>query len=160
MVSCTAPVPAPQPAVPPRVEPAVEESFAAMEEAIIASVNRRRREAGLAALVAEPRLARAARLHAGNMAARRELSHTITGSTTSTLVSRVMDVGYVYSAIAENIAYGPLTVEPLVDGWVRSPAHRANMLNGNYTETGVGVARARNGDLYFCQVFGRPRLDL
>lgn len=138
----------------------MEESFTAMEEAIIASVNRRRRAAGIAVLVAEPRLARAARLHAGNMVARRELSHTITGSTTSTLVSRVMDVGYAYSAIAENIAYGDLAVEPLVEGWAGSPAHRANMLNGAYTETGVGVARAADGALYFCQVFGRPRLDL
>lgn len=130
-----------------------------MEAAVITSVNRRRREAGLPALVPESRLARAARLHAANMAARRELSHTLSGVRTSTLVSRVIDVGYAYSAVAENIAYGPEAVEILVDGWMASPAHRQNIMNPAYADTGVGIARSRDGDLYFCQVFARPRSD-
>ena len=131
-----------------------------MEAAIVASVNRRRREAGLTPLTAEPRLTRAARLHAGNMAARRELSHTLTGTTTSTLRSRIADVDYPYSSIAENIAYGAIWVNEVVGGWMNSAGHRANIMNPGYAETGVGIARAANGDLYYCQVFGRPRLTL
>lgn len=137
-----------------------EESFGAMEAAIVASVNRRRREAGLTPLTVEPRLTRAARLHAGNMAARRELSHTITGTTTSTLRSRIADVDYSYSSIAENIAYGARSVDEVMGGWMNSAGHRANIMNPEYTETGVGIARAADGDLYYCQVFGRPRLAL
>ena len=131
-----------------------------MEAAIVASVNRRRREAGLAPLIVEPRLTRAARLHAANMAARRELSHTITGSTTSTLHSRIADVEYRYSAIAENIAYGAISLDEVMGGWMNSPGHRTNIMNSNYTQTGVGIARASNGDLYYCQVFGRPSLAM
>ena len=131
-----------------------------MEAAIVASVNRRRREAGLAPLIVEPRLTRAARLHAANMAARRELSHTITGSTTSTLRSRIADVEYRYSSIAENIAYGAISVDEVMGGWMSSPGHRTNIMNSSYTQTGVGIARAANGDLYYCQVFGRPSLDM
>ena len=124
----------------------------------MASVNRRRRGAGLTPLVVEPRLTRAARLHAGNMAARRELSHTIIGTTTSTLRSRLADVEYRFSSVAENIAYGAISVEEVVGGWMRSPGHHTNIMNPVYTETGVGIARASNGDLYYCQVFGRPSL--
>lgn len=124
----------------------------------MAGINRERRRAGLHPLVSEERLTRAARLHAANMAARRELSHTLSGATTSTLVSRVQGVGYRYSSIAENIAYGPVTADELAGGWMRSPGHRANILNDRYTETGVGVARSRDGVPYYCQVFGRPRL--
>lgn len=138
----------------------MDESFSPLESSIISGINRRRREAGLASLAPDARLTRAARLHAGNMASRRELSHTLTGATPSTLVSRVADVGYPFSAVAENIAYGPVSVEPLIDGWMRSPGHRENILNTVYTETGVGVARSRDGVLFHCQVFGRPRTDL
>lgn len=130
-----------------------------MEASIVSTVNRERRGAGLDLVVAEPRLTRAARLHAANMASRNELAHTLSGATTSTLSSRVRDVGYVYRFVAENIAYGPVSVDPLVQGWMRSPGHRANILNPDYTETGVGVARSRDGVLFYCQVFGKPRLD-
>lgn len=157
--TCSAPPPpsGPPPTAPARTTtPAVEEAFSPLEASIIASINRQRRSAGLAPLAAEGRLTRAARLHAANMASRNELSHTLSGTTTSTLVSRVADVGYVYRLIAENIAYGPVSVEPLVRGWMESPGHRVNILNGEYTETGVGVARSRGGVLFYCQVFGTP----
>ena len=130
-----------------------------MEASIISGINRERRAQGLPPLRAEARLTRAARLHAANMASRNELSHTLTGTTTSTLVSRVNDVGYVYRFVAENIAYGPVSVDPLVQGWMRSPGHRVNILNGEYTDTGVGIAQSRDGVLFYCQVFGRPRSD-
>lgn len=138
----------------------VEEAASPMEASIVAEINRERRAAGLAPLSVEDRLTRAARLHAANMASRNELAHTLTGATTSTLVSRVRDVGYAYRFIAENIAYGPVAVEPLVQGWMGSPGHSANILNAAYTETGVGVARSRGGELFYCQVFGTPRSDL
>lgn len=66
-------------------------------------------------------------------------------------------VGYVYSRIAENVAYGQRSASEVVGGWITSTGHRENILNRQLTETGIGIARAANGQLYFCQVFGRPR---
>ena len=147
--------PPPPPADEPR--PPAGYELAGLEGAIVQAINDTRTAAGLPRLTVDSRLGQAARLHAANMAARNELSHTLSGTTTSTLVSRISDVGYVYRFVAENIAYGPISVVPLVRGWMQSPGHRANILNADYTETGVGVARSRGGVLFYCQVFGRPR---
>lgn len=153
--------PPPEPPSPRSPPPAGDDEFvAATEAAIIADVNKRRRAAGVTALTVDSRLARAARLHAVNMAARGELSHTLSGVTPSTLVSRVTDAGYPFAAVAENIAYGPEAVEDLVDGWMQSSGHRQNILHPAYTDTGVGIARSRGGVRFYCQVFGRPRSGL
>lgn len=56
------------------------------------------------------------------------------------------------SAAAENVAYGNMTAKEVVQGWIKSPTHRKNML-GNYTHIGIGVAGNKNGRLYFTQVF-------
>lgn len=56
------------------------------------------------------------------------------------------------SAAAENVAYGDLDARQVVDGWIKSKGHRKNML-GNYNLIGIGVAKGRNGMLYFTQLF-------
>jgi uncharacterized protein YkwD len=43
----------------------------------------------------------------------------------------------------------------VVQGWMTSKGHRANILNSDVSETGIGIARSSNGGLYYCQVFGR-----
>jgi uncharacterized protein YkwD len=59
-------------------------------------------------------------------------------------------------AFAENVAYdgrtGPRLAQLVVQGWIDSPAHRAN-LEGRYDLTGIGVAVARDGRRYFTQIF-------
>lgn len=53
---------------------------------------------------------------------------------------------------AENVASGPMGAKEVVDGWLHSPGHRRNII-GDFKLTGIGVAEAANGMLYFTQIF-------
>lgn len=53
---------------------------------------------------------------------------------------------------AENVAYGPTTGTAVVNLWKNSPGHRRNML-GHYKYIGIGVAKDRQGRIYYTQVF-------
>ena len=53
---------------------------------------------------------------------------------------------------AENVASGPMGAREVVDGWLHSPGHRRN-IEGDFRLTGIGVATARNGMVYFTQIF-------
>lgn len=53
---------------------------------------------------------------------------------------------------AENVAYGNLTAESVVKGWINSAGHRRN-IRGKYTLTGIGVAKGQDGVYYFTQIF-------
>jgi uncharacterized protein YkwD len=53
---------------------------------------------------------------------------------------------------AENVASGPMGAKEVVDGWLHSPGHRRNIL-GDFWLTGIGVAEAANGMIYFTQIF-------
>lgn len=55
-------------------------------------------------------------------------------------------------ASAENVAMGMVDAEQVVKMWLNSPGHKRN-IEGNYTLTGIGIARAANGYLYFTQIF-------
>jgi uncharacterized protein YkwD len=61
-----------------------------------------------------------------------------------------------WSACGENIAWNYKDAA-VMDGWMHSSGHRANILSGNYTEIGVGIATNKRGEKYHCQDFGRPR---
>jgi uncharacterized protein YkwD len=58
------------------------------------------------------------------------------------------------SASAENVAFGQMSAGQVVDLWLQSPQHRKNM-EGDFTHTGIGVARANKGMLYFTEIFTR-----
>ena len=99
------------------------------------------------------RLAEAAQLHSNDMNENQFFEHTGTGG--STLVNRVDLAGYQYRNIGENIAMGETQTEvAVVEGWMNSPGHCRNIMNGLFTEMGV----ARSG-IYWTQVFGRPWPD-
>ena len=53
---------------------------------------------------------------------------------------------------SENVGVGQTTAEEIVNDWVASPAHKSN-LEGNYTHTGVGIAKNSNGVYYFTQIY-------
>ncbi|TDX01117.1 CAP domain-containing protein [Dinghuibacter silviterrae] len=59
-------------------------------------------------------------------------------------------------AFAENVAMGVLDARQVVDGWIHSPKHRANML-GNYNLTGIAAVKAADGQIYFTQIFAHQR---
>jgi len=56
--------------------------------------------------------------------------------------------------VAENVASGPMNAREVVDGWLHSPGHRRN-IEGDFRLTGIGVASARNGMIYFTQIFAK-----
>ncbi|OQP41122.1 hypothetical protein A4H97_15165 [Niastella yeongjuensis] len=58
------------------------------------------------------------------------------------------------ATVAENIAYGNLSAQAVVSGWINSPEHRKNM-EGNYKYTGIGVTRNMQNQLYFTQMFAK-----
>ncbi|MDQ2753480.1 MAG: CAP domain-containing protein [Bacteroidota bacterium] len=61
------------------------------------------------------------------------------------------NVGFI-NAAGENVAYGQLTADAVVDGWLHSPGHRKN-IEGDYNLTGIGVAQNGEGVVYFTQIF-------
>ncbi|WP_329440018.1 CAP domain-containing protein [Streptomyces sp. NBC_01426] len=120
---------------------------------VISLVNAERREAGCGDLTANARLTSAAQSYTEVMARSGELSHT--GPDGSTMSGRISATGYKWSATGENIARGQADATAVMDSWMKSPGHRANILNCNFTEIGVGVVQA--GGPWWTQDFARPQ---
>jgi uncharacterized protein YkwD len=98
--------------------------------------NQFRAQNGLAPLRLNTELNAAALTHSKNMALQDFFSHT--GKDGSTVGDRLKTVGYESQAWGENIAAGYATPDQVVQSWINSPGHRANLLNRSYTELGVG----------------------
>jgi len=105
-------------------------------------INRDRVQAGLPELEWNEWLAQAARQHAEEMAARDQLSHQFPGE--PGLRDRISATALRFNASAENVASGP-TASGINDEWMRSPGHRANILDRTYNAIGVAVVRGING---------------
>ena len=58
-----------------------------------------------------------------------------------------------YKAAGENIAMGQRTPSEVMTDWMNSSGHRANILNSNFTELGVGIYKGANGTIYWTQMF-------
>ena len=122
------------------------------ERQLFDGINRERVSQGLSRLKWDDALASAARQHAETMAARNMLSHQVAGE--SGLSARVTRAGVEFIALSENVAQGPGAAN-IGEQWMRSPNHRANILDGDMDTVGIGVAE-RNGTLFatadFCRV--------
>lgn len=133
-----------------------------VEARTIALTNQFRAQHGLEALTVDARLADTAREYAGYIARADKLDHDADGSSPA---ERIRKGGYVFCMVAENLASEfdtrGFSVEALshnlVKGWSESPTHRANMLQPDVTQMGMGVARnPKSGEYYAVQVFARP----
>lgn len=118
--------------------------------------NASRRASGLPALAKSANLMSAAQLQADQMVKAGVMAHDLPGQPYPTLKSRLAAVQYAVRAAGENISEGQRSAAEAQTTWMDSPGHRANILSRDFTELGTGVAAARNGRLYFVQVFGRP----
>ncbi|MGI5144879.1 CAP domain-containing protein [Plantactinospora sp. CA-294935] len=121
------------------------------EAQVLAIVNRERAANGCAAVVVNSDLAEAARLHSQDQGEHTNMSHT--GSDGSDFVERARRAGY-DRPIGENVAMGYENAAAVMDGWMNSSGHRANILNCDARAMGVGVATGADGRLYWTQVFG------
>ena len=107
---------------------------------VIALTNSQRAKNGLPALKENARLDESARMKAEDMLKNQYFAHTSpSGVTVSDLAG---EVGYEFIAIGENLAMGNFeNDEALVQAWMDSPGHRANILNTKYQEIGVAVSK-------------------
>ena len=127
---------------------------------VVDLTNAQRAQAGLPALKLNAKLSAAAYVHSRDMALNDYFNHT--GSDRSKVTDRVAAQGYNYLNAGENIAAGYATPEAVVEGWMNSPGHRANILYPKIQEIGVGFYFLANDSgeapyqYYWTQDFATP----
>jgi uncharacterized protein YkwD len=133
-------------------------------DTVLATVNAARSKAGCAPLRMSAKLTAAAKSHAWAMAEQNFFGHA--GKDGSRFSSRIRQQGYSYRTAAENIAAGQSSAGQVVQGWLKSSAHRRNILNCAMKDTGIAVVyQADDKPLrgsrapyryYWVQVFAAP----
>ena len=128
-----------------------ETDLSKMQKDILFYVNKHRKSIGLN------------ELQMINEASSEALGHSTDMSTGKTLVGHdgfderieniVKKIGFCMAS-GENVAMGILTAEEVVNMWLNSPGHKRN-IEGDFTITGIGIAKAANGYLYYTQIFLR-----
>jgi uncharacterized protein YkwD len=121
------------------------------ERNLLSAVNQARRNQGLAPLRWDESLAAAARRHAAVMAEHRSAQHAFGGE--PGLSARVKQTGSHFSWLSENVAQGP-TSDFIHTQFMRSPSHRANILDMDMNSIGVGVVEQR-GQLFAVEDFAQ-----
>ena len=123
------------------------------ERELFEATNRERLAHGLPALQWNDALAVAARKHASEMAHKEELSHQFPGE--PNLPSRVKKAGAHFVWLSENVALGsnPSVIHA---AFVKSPSHRANILDTDMNVMGVGIVE-RNGQLFAVEDFSKAK---
>lgn len=124
-------------------------------EEILQLVNLERERVGLAPVVHNQTLENQATKYACEMIYYDFFDH-VNPVTGSHLDERAQEFGYDFVAIGENLAAGQATPQQAMADWMDSPGHRANILNPNFTELGVGVRTGGEYHTYWVQEFGRP----
>ncbi|MEU9842295.1 CAP domain-containing protein [Actinomadura sp. NPDC048032] len=129
--------------------PAGRSRFAAE---VVSLTNAHRASHGLRPLADDPRLTAAAQAYSEDMAVRRFYSHTSPEGTQPW--DRARAAGSTHLGIGENIACGQRSPAEVVQGWMDSPGHRANILKPDFTHIGVGFQGGGTAGTYWTQLFG------
>ncbi len=136
-------------------EIALSKSYDEEEYQIFKLVNAQRRKSQLNDLNWDDNLARMARTYSQKMAKENFFAHADFDG--KTVVDRAKDSSIKdWLKIGENLFYyeSNYNFDALaVKGWMKSPTHRQNILDENWTATGIGIAESRNGRIYITQVF-------
>lgn len=128
--------------------PTTDTSVAGFEQEVIRLVNDIRKENGLSALTYDWELSRVARYKSQDMKDNRYFAHN--SPVYGTPFQMIRNFGISFRGAGENIARGYSTPQAVVNGWMNSSGHRANILNAGYTHIGVGYVA--NGN-YWTQMF-------
>ena len=123
-------------------------SISNIEQQVLTLTNQERAKGGLKALATDSALMDSARAKSADMSKNNYFSHT--SPTLGSPFDQMKARGIQYKAAAENIAMGQQTAAEVVKGWMESPGHRANIMNGTYTHIGIGYDA--NGN-YWTQQF-------
>jgi uncharacterized protein YkwD len=123
-------------------------NLALVRASVLCLVNRERAQNGEAPLTLSPQLEQAAEGHSQELVSADYFDHVSPSGVTP--VDRIRSTGYIPSenvgyVIGENLAWGTLnlaTPQSVVNAWIASPGHLANILEARYTDTGIGVTAA------------------
>jgi uncharacterized YkwD family protein/spore coat assembly protein SafA len=126
----------------------------AFENEVVRLVNVERSKRGLQPLIQNWQLSRIARYKSQDMATHNYFSHQ--SPTYGSPFTMIQNFGIHFSAAGENIAMGQRTPAEVMNGWMNSTGHRANILSPAYTQIGVGLAKNKNGTSYWTQQFIKP----
>jgi uncharacterized YkwD family protein/spore coat assembly protein SafA len=124
------------------------------ENEVIRLVNVQRANYGLQQLTQNWELCRVARYKSQDMLSNNYFSHT--SPTYGSPFTMMENFGIHFSSAGENIAMGQRTPADVMNAWMNSPGHRANILSPSYTQIGVGLAKNQNGSPYWTQEFIKP----
>lgn len=137
----------------PASGPSTKLELTRLEQEILDRTNAERKRAGLPAFEAHPTLMKLARDHSATMARLDQLGHELEGKSFD---KRIKESGYRFTGAGENVAKGQATAEQVLDSWMKSAGHKANILNARFTRIGIGFAASKSGSPYYTQVFAPP----
>lgn len=130
-----------------------QKTASSAEQALLQLANLRRAEHGLAPLALNPALTRAARAHAGVIIRYpAPAEHQYPGE--PNLLTRASQAGAHFSTVSENVAGNGNSAAEIESAWMRSPVHRANILDPRVNVVGIAVVESR-GLLYAVEDFAR-----
>jgi len=118
------------------------------------TVNTERAKRNKAALCYNEKLIKAAEVHAKDMSNNDFLSHT--GSDGSSMGDRIKAQNYKYNSAGENVAWGYSSVSSVMNGWMNSEGHKANILSENFAHFGAAWRQSTN---HWVQVFGNSNTE-
>lgn len=118
-------------------------------EQVVELVNAERAKAGLGALTLDKSIEAAALVRAREI----EISFSHTRPDGRSFSTVLTDNGISFSGAGENIAWGQKSPEEVVNAWMNSPSHRANILNSRFTKIGVGYYQNQSGRNFWTQLF-------
>ncbi len=128
--------------------PVTDSSVLNFEKKVVRLVNEIRKENGLKELTYDWQLSRVARIKSEDMRDNKYFSHT--SPTYGSPFQMMKSFGITYRSAGENIARGQATPQAVVNAWMNSSGHRANILNSSFTHIGVGYASSGR---YWTQMF-------
>lgn len=118
---------------------------------VVDLVNAERAKEGLSPLTIDTKVQAAAQVRAKEC----EQSFSHTRPNGSSFATALKEQNVSYRSAGENIAWGQRSPEAVMNAWMNSSGHRANIMNPNFTTIGVGYYQNANGTNYWCQLFTR-----
>ena len=125
--------------------------FSSYQQQVLDLVNAERTKRGISALTLDSNLSSVATKNSQDMVNKNYFDHT--SPTYGSPFDMMKQFGISYRTAGENIAKGQKTPQEVVTAWMNSEGHRKNILNPNFTNLGVGIAKDSKGTTYWTQMF-------
>ena len=125
--------------------------FSSYQQQVLDLVNAERTKRGISALTLDSNISNVATKKSQDMVNKNYFDHT--SPTYGSPFDMMKQFGISYRTAGENIAKGQKTPQEVVTAWMNSEGHRKNILNPNFTNLGVGIAKDSKGTTYWTQMF-------